>query len=487
MVLVQRRVILALLSVLLLALLFFPGCGTEDEPDYTAENVVDHETEGAITLRLIYGTDYIGEGRLGRQINTLIRRFERKYENVEIVTEAIPEDVSTRDIFFKRIRAEILAGDGPDLYLMPTYGVPSTMLFSDVNQVMRNDVFLDISEYYDADTELGKEGLNTVVMDAGVVNGARYTLPLRFDYLVAYVDPARLEEVGLSTAIFDGGIQSVLDAFSQLRQPLLSACANFHEHKYSMSFFPEYIDYENEEILVSRDSLIDFLDSYAAYREERGERLSASYNNWFSSYYQQETWIARGEPMRLGGVQDAIMEALCAKAYGVDIEMFPITGSDGSLTALVNYYGAVGASCEHPALAYEFLRDFISEDSQWERNVHHYAYEDVTMVTSGYAVRSQNSVVEYFQYLNVIEKETTWNKIEGWEDLQTKLRAVELEESDVSILQTQIDRARYPAMEQEFNFVQSFRRASIYNPGDVDVDSLADNFLRDLQFHLGES
>ena len=39
------------------------------------------------------------------------------------------------------------------------------------------------------------------------------------------------------------------------------------------------------------------------------------------------------------------------------------------ITALVNYYGAVGADCEQPALAYDFLREFLTEDSQWEIDI----------------------------------------------------------------------------------------------------------------------
>ena len=41
---------------------------------------------------------------------------------------------------------------------------------------------------------------------------------------------------------------------------------------------------------------------------------------------------------------------------------------DGDLVANITYYGAVGAGCETPELAYSFLRMFLLEETQWEKN-----------------------------------------------------------------------------------------------------------------------
>ena len=467
-----------LILMLLAAALLISGCHTTGTEDETSGPDTEDES---VTLRLLWNDE--SNVFMDRLVHKVIREFEREHDNVTIELETLPEDRSSRDIFFKQIRTEIMAGKGPDLFLMPTYGVPGNLLFPDVTQAMYNGIFADLSAYYDADADLGKESLNAVVMDAGVVDGCRYTLPLRYDFPVVYANPEQLEAAGLDAAVFDGSVTDVLEAIAELGDQDAAASAAFLLEQNVSALMGSYVNYAREEILLDRTAFIDFWNSYTAVRDVAKGTASDSNNTWFEGYYLNETWLAKREPLRIHRLNSCIMEAVQAKAAGAEIEMYPLRDIDGDLTAIVEYYGAVGAGCAYPELAYAFLRKLLSEDRQWERNI--YA-TGCHMMSRGYAVRDVNSAAAYYEVLK--EREVTV-RIEGWQEREERLHAVEVTEADVPILQVQIDSVRYPIMEQEYNVAASIEtrlQNSNFDAGQIDVEEIVDNFLRDLQFHLSE-
>jgi len=162
-----------ILSVLTnILLLIFSGCG-----DYKNTVKSTEKSPDQITLRLLVDDSFMTPyTALNAQMNTLIDAFEADNEHVKIEVEMLNEDLEAREIQMQQMRVEIMAGQGPDLYLLPTVMNPDYLLFTDVNQVMYNGVFADISPWYDSDDSLEKDGLNTAVMDAGVVDGKRYAV-----------------------------------------------------------------------------------------------------------------------------------------------------------------------------------------------------------------------------------------------------------------------------------------------------------------------
>ncbi len=60
--------------------------------------------------------------------------------------------------------------------------------------------------------------------------------------------------------------------------------------------------------------------------------------------------------------------AAIANAEGESFAIYPLRNMDGDYAASVKYYAAVGADCKVPDVAYAFVRQFLLEESQWERN-----------------------------------------------------------------------------------------------------------------------
>ena len=149
------------------------------------------------------------------QAEQIVKEFKSANPDVTVTLEILPnekERSQERSVRLEKIRADILAGNGPDVYLLPNETFMDEPMFRDVQQAMHNGVFADISTYYDADVTLGKEDLITEVMDGGVVDGARYVLPIRYTYPVLYADQQALDSAGLDLEASAADFNTLWDA-----------------------------------------------------------------------------------------------------------------------------------------------------------------------------------------------------------------------------------------------------------------------------------
>ena len=146
---VTRKTIAAVLAVLCVCLLVLSGCKKEE-----------------VTIRGLTEMELTKTTIPNNQFDLLVKQFREKHEDVTVVIERLPKDPESREVRFKQLRTEIMAGKGPDVFLLPTNTnevVTSEFdvfdlepLFPDVNQAMYNGLFLDISELYCYVEHLGK-------------------------------------------------------------------------------------------------------------------------------------------------------------------------------------------------------------------------------------------------------------------------------------------------------------------------------------------
>ena len=165
----MKKTIIVLLIALVSMLFLLSSCANDTDPKEKTLWIVTEESR-------------ISDG-MNWQTEQIMKAFKKANPDVRVTLEVLPnekEHAQERSVRLEQIRTDILAGNGPDVYLIPNETFMNDPLFKDVQQAMHNGVFADISSYYDTDTTLGKEDLVTEVMDGGVVNGARYVLPLRY-------------------------------------------------------------------------------------------------------------------------------------------------------------------------------------------------------------------------------------------------------------------------------------------------------------------
>lgn len=215
-------------------LLGMVGCSARKLPAEPAELwVLTEETTAD-------GMNYIAQ--------TLAEQFAEEHRGSSVRLDILPTEETEREAYLKKLRVKISAGDGPDIFLMPSVArlvteTPSKYsyyalesLFPDVRLAMENLVFADLHTYYDQDEKLNKDGLLDTVMDAGTLDGHRYVLPLRFDMMTYCVVPSLLEKTGVVEDCFRQDLGSCLRSVLNTQNPeLLNGLNNFVFPAY---FFP---------------------------------------------------------------------------------------------------------------------------------------------------------------------------------------------------------------------------------------------------------
>lgn len=442
----KRRALLLPAAVLLLVLI--AGCVIEKAPGANA-------SQGEYTVLRILTESSTVDG-MKSQILEMMSAFESEHKNVNLVLEVLPAEGLERQKAISETYVDIANGEGPDIYLMPNGSTVSVAagayttgtanpLFSDVNEHMQKGTFADLSEYYNSDETLNKDAFVEGVMDAGVVGEARYVLPLRYSIPVIYADREALADTILTENILNEGIGEILELVAAKQDCSLAPCVDpvpLHS-RYIFNFFSEIVDYESGRLKLNNKKLHDYLkNAYLIHylAEQEDEAPSAPHVGSYIS--TGEYFASEGFPLTLGKLESALDAAAIAKSLGIDLAMIPLRGVDGDLVADVTYFGAVGASCEAPELAYEFLRMFLTEDAQWEldRSRSTQGFQP-GLIATGWPVRAKESVEYLWQNLE-FQMSFYVGQDENWEARAQALKSVYLSDEDLESLLVGVDDAR---------------------------------------------
>lgn len=541
---------LGLLTCMAVSLL--NGCNYQQnaEQKINADEETDTETTTLWVLTEISKTD-----GMNYQAEQIAKQFEEEHEGVTVQLEILPTEEEEREVYLKQLRTQIMAGKGPDVYLLPTGDTVSTdmptdssmrraileyeiePLFTDVVQAMYNGIFTDVSQYYEADDELHTEELNQAVMNGGVIEGCRYVLPIRYDMSALFTDPSLDENVGVSQEVIEEGIDALVQEALDRNDTLMTIGLQMPA---DTSLLPTLFDYEKGEILITEQEIADYMRLYQTWYEVTAaatpeffvQCLETQYANAraleipnateehirhafyidftiesftsHSEYIQSAMhWSTVGFPLYSGFLPEALDQAALAMLLEKELEAQPMRTTAGSVVAEVTYYGAVGAGTENPELAYEFLREFLTEEYQWDilrpqtdrskDEMFNFAQElqNDGLVEDSWPVRSKGAAYylwENLQYQIYSEYSTgvPWTI-----DSYKKLRSddITITDKDMAILDYAIDEVRFP-ITQEYEETLEYALTLLNNedgtPTDVDIDALAKKVYKNLWWHLAE-
>lgn len=456
----MKRILALALSLALL--LGCAGCSAGSRPEEPGELwVVTEKTTGD-------AMNYIAS-RLGE-------RFAAENPGYSIRLDILPTEDMEREAYLDSLRIKIAAGEGPDVYLMPAtarlvtdepqkftyYRLDS--LFPDVNIAMGNRLFADLSGYYDEDRELGKDALPDVIMDAGVRDGKRYVLPLRFNMGAYCVMPSLLEGTGITGDCFRRDLGGCLEELLRTQdETLISGLATAH----IAGFFAQPIDYEAGQIRIARDTLVRF----AELKSEISRRIPYLMPPYSISGYVSSKSVSRIMPARIQTLSGYLDAAAIGKAEELEMEFLPLRSMEGSVTAEVTYYAAVDAACRRPRAAYNYLRMFLSEDAQWETLRRQPASTQYSgLLERSFPVRTGGCL------------DTLWDNYKmqptrGDKGVLPKLRSVELDQADLDNLVAQI--------EQVYILTDTMSDLELLLPSNPTAEEI-DGWLTELQYSLTE-
>jgi len=369
----------SLLIVLLLSILILSGCS----------NKADTEP---ITLWVL--SEKSTPDDMNYQIEAVREQFSEDYPNVSVRIDYLPTDPEERAQYVQELKAGMAEGNAPDLYLLPSGHVLSLEgtngltfvqvepFFYDAAYEMHEGRFYDISKLYNRDKGLDKEALLDSVMDVGMVGRKRYIIPLRFTAPVVYLTGD--EAVPFESTKIDDLMQT---AIGTKDSALARGIFNYASTSLSDILFSHAIDYQNKQITVSSDHLKEYLSLYG---KMRALPDSTTLNNEASLFTIEE--IIEASPIRIGSLEGFLAYNAYTQRNDIPLQIQPLENMDGSTVATIEYWGAVDASCKHPAIAYEFLSRFLREDLQWELTRSDYAENQYSgLVANGWPVLARNA------------------------------------------------------------------------------------------------
>lgn len=391
---------LAIAAVIFLLAL---GCGswvTAEEPE--------------VTLWVV--TERTQETGMNKVVQEAMEAFSSAHRNVSFNLEVLPVGDQDRAQRMEEIWELIEHGGGPDILLLPTKAIVNQgmrskgiePLVTSVPYAMRQGKFLDISQYYDKDETLDKDGLQQTVMDAGCVREARFLLPICFNLNAYYFLSDGIE----SDLQSDMTVLEVMDYVvrsddSFLAKVLTTNSAAMYRPE---MVFSSLIDYDTGRVTLSLGEAEEFFDRFQRLREMTDERetedyLPGSCTIW--GYVKSPASKRTVYPCYLEGLSHVMELQGISRLENKALTVIPLRAVNGTVTALVEYYGAIGANSKAPRMAYEFLRMFLLPEYQWQVS------ETDSLVLDGWPVRVKGSVEAMWEQIcNNIDSQKVRRQLE---------------------------------------------------------------------------
>jgi len=532
---------LALILIWVLCAAFLCGCGSE-----AAEN------SGEILWVLTEQSS--SEGML-LQAKIIAQRMEQAHAGLTVWLDVLPLEEDQRELRFQQLRTQIMAGKGPDVYLLTTgdslvvdrsegsykwqYRTHADPLFRDIGQAMRNGLFADIEAYYSTDETLNPDSLRPDIMAAGTVEGKRYVLPLRFSVPLVATIPEGWAEYNIDPELLESGVTGLAAEALSYKIPNMAVGLLLPG---DLTVFSQPFDYENKRLQVTPGEIADYMRVYQGWKaavfgpmkailQEYNDvtlDLSMESGEWYGSrealdafekelgYYDFNDpdhlnrildyvrtnlyWYRMGLPLFTTNLVGIMQTLAVAADMGDEVKIYPLRATDGAVTADITYYGAVGSNCKNPAIAYDFLSQFLAEEFQWD-NYRPRIREKIVgtpfekypvtrkTVDVNWPVRTVGSVPYMWKSLKFQYGGVKDSFVDGSVATGVRIQQVDLTDEDIPILSGPIDEVRFPVTlpeEESFEHALSLLNEEDGTPTDVDIDALAQKVYQSLWFHLME-
>lgn len=242
------------------------------------------------------------------QAEIIAERMEKENPGLTIQLDILPTDPQEREIRLKRLRTKIMAGDGPDVYLLPTgnrllldddderaanistSALAVEPLFSDIEQAMRVGLFADTEPYYSQDDALPKEGFQRQVMAAGCVSGKRLILPLRFDIPLLLTIPEYFDRCGIDGEALNTDCISMAEYL--LSRDNWSEVAGGLTLPTDTRLLSNCLDYDHERVQISVEEIARYLHTYQQSTFLGQRQKTAIMDAWEETHYTRyKQWL----------------------------------------------------------------------------------------------------------------------------------------------------------------------------------------------------
>lgn len=299
-------------------------------------------------------TIFIAEWQSSYQtLNTAVTMYEKQFPDVEVKVQRIfPQTWEEFDDAYTKMTAEIMSGEGPDVFLMQ----PDIM---DMEKLARRGVLADMQPFFEADN-FDWTPYNQAVMDGGVWEGKRLAIPLNYEIPVLIANKEVLTECGLSLDNLDS-FQGMVEETAKLLNDPGNSRSIFRVPEL-LHIFPyiaglPYADYDRQKADFSSPELETDIRWYAELIRLRRETDGVE-------------GIAAAADVRDGiglwmypqvQINDFLVGYGAMKTLGETVTI-PLRNAQGGLSARITNAVLVRNSSENLENAYNLIKIMLSEE-----------------------------------------------------------------------------------------------------------------------------
>lgn len=296
---------------------------------------------------------YAGEGDFQRTQDIRDFMFSLKETGglEGVVFEVIPRSGPERNTAIKRIRTELMAGGGPDVFIVDCTldADEQKSLFPFPDKVMEAGLFLPLDKYMENKTEFTEwDKQQAVVLAAGRNEEGQQIIPLSYTFPVQtcnisdFVMAPRESLLTWQDTLTD---PVMVDAYAEFIDCVdVSWGRDMHGQEGLYRFVEPYLehslgklaDFHNEELLFTEDELLQRIHEILVLIERNNYEDNCVFTNQFMG----------------------------SSVVGGNLTMMPMYSDDGGICVSIRNFVAVNRNTKHPEEAYRVVDVLLSEQSQ---------------------------------------------------------------------------------------------------------------------------
>ena len=450
----------------------FSGCTKEPEP-----------LRICIDAMIDYDFGSLAESTAIESVEDMMEIFLDQLKDsggpTDIVVEYMPLSGSERETMIDRLRIEIGAGGGPDIFIMTCDSKlcrshKGEALFLMPEKAMNLGTFLPLDEYMEKHTKHAEwDQMNQVVLEAGKNEEGQQIIPLAYTFpLVTYRqweashtpdksltwnDMLTSDDINLrAAAVWTDTMSTAYEGC-----PFVS----------SRDGLPEYIlgdisDFETEELLFTEEELRVCMEEIYSLgkRFAAGEFADAlpHYNEFVGLEYNVDDGAVDYD-------SGETFKEHCGVAANTDATMIPLYSDDGGVTATITAYTAINRNTLRPKDAYEVIDFLLSTETQRRGGIYTFFYSDYTSNTQSVPMHNnllngpENSLHEWRPYIRYDLYSSDDPSYGGWYVKPVNFKTY-------AAVRDQITRARFrDTLDIQFDRLYwDYHRAELFDTGEQD-------------------
>lgn len=322
------------------------------------------ETGGSDAMRVLIDLQFAQEiwieGRATRISDYSIRNaMQQNGWTGDFAFEFLPHSGVERENALERMRIEIMAGKGPDVFVLASTGMAlgsNMALFPYPEQMMKRHTFLPLDDYIENAKFMEWDKLIPQVMEAGRNDEGQQILPLAYSIPVTIFDAEKVQHEHSASLTFQDMVESG-DTALRLAAAWPRTLENNTVYNQTawriQSLFPRLADYQTEELAFTKEELLSAVNTQL--------ELAELWNSTDRPAAFQER--LRAQMTQEGNRSDPYFEGLANPITNRANEdmvhtMIPIYNTQGGCTAVVTRYAAINRNTKYPDDAF-LLVDYI--------------------------------------------------------------------------------------------------------------------------------